>query len=230
MDEELDVTTAEETAAESSTEEQTPETEQEGSEKEEGKVPVSRLKKETAKRKEAEERAKAAQELFQAYVDMEKESSPTPSGEEKGQAEFNTREDWIKFIKDQSKTEAEAAAKDAEARTRESIRREAERRELEKMEDFPILKDQMVEEVKRNPSLSPLDAYHLAKAKNPALIEKQIEQEVSQDMEAKQKAQVGKTTTRKEIPKVDESLVFEKDEKGNFKTPLKDLKEMLKRK
>ena len=85
-------------------------------------------------------------------------------------------------------------------------------------------------EIKRNPSLSPLDAYHLAKGKSPLgeKVEKErVEKAVEQEIAAKQKAQVGKSSARKDVPKVDAGIIFEKGKDGKFKNSLEELEEML---
>lgn len=222
MLQEADVQPAEVTASESSTVEQTP-----GPQQEEATIPKARLDKEIAKRKAAEERRKAAEDLLATY-----QSKKTEVLETKPEAQdFRSVEDWTKFIKKESQEAATRAADTAEARARASMRRDIEISELEKDEDFHILAPSIKAEIERNPTLSPKDAYYLAKAKNPILSRKNeevMDKKVRAEVEAKQKAQVGATGTRQTPKQLDRTEIFARNAQGKYKYSLGEIEEMLK--
>lgn len=207
---------AEETATESSSEEQPPVEETESSSEdvnapaestEEPKVPLSRLNKEIDKRK-------ALEELMSAY---QRETTSTSKVEEPSSAEA-----WQKYIREQSEQSAKAV--------REDLLRDIELREVMTDPEFALYESQMKSEITRNKSLSPRDAFLLAKAKNPIAqnkIKQQIEAEIRNELKSKQKANVGTSQARVPKKSVDSSLIYEKGSDGKFKYSLKELEEII---
>lgn len=215
MLQEADVQQAEVTAPESSPVEQTPEPQEQ-----EAKIPKARLDKEVARRK-------AAEELLATY-----QSKQAQVAETKVEAQdFRSVEDWTKFIKKESQEAARQAAETAESRARAAMRRDLEISELEKEDDFHVLAPAIKLEIERNSTLSPKDAYILAKAKNPIFSRKQeeaMDKKVRAEVEAKQKAQVGSAGTRQTPKALDRTTIFERDARGKYKYSLGEIEEMLK--
>lgn len=216
MLQEADVTTAETTAPESSAAEQTPE----ATEQQEAKIPQARLDKEVARRK-------AAEELLAIYQSKKIEVTEAKAEDQN----FRSVEDWTKFIKKESQEAARQAADSAESRARAAMRRDLEVSELEKEDDFHVLAPAIKAEIERNSTLSPKDAYILAKAKNPLFSRKQeeaMDKKVRAEVEAKQRAQVGSAGTRQTPKQLDRSEIFAKGTNGKFKYSLGEIEEMLK--
>ena|SRR3990167_7083958 len=234
----LDVKSAEASAAGSSSAEGATDTKSESSSEDvnapedgSGKVvsstvPRERLNKEI-------ERRKGAEDLLQTYLEVAGESV---KGVKKPEAEtvispvaknqFSSAQDWQDYIAVQK----DAAIAEAEKRAHESIRRELEHREVTGKDDFLLYKDSMIQEVKKNPTINPLDAYYLAKAKHPVFAEKarqEIEAQVRVEVEQKQRAQVGGQKARVKGPELSVDLVTARDN-GKYKYSLRQIEEMLK--
>ena len=134
---------------------------------------------------------------------------------------LNTAEDWKRFIQDSNNQ--------TEKRAREAVMRDLEMQQVTQEPDFGLLADAMKSEVVKNPTLSPRDAYLLAKSKNPIAQRVRVTTPESPETDVeKDRAQVGGTHARKSDSKVTADEVFAKAEGGKFKVSRHELDEMFK--
>lgn len=233
-EETLDVNVAaEETASGSSTEEQTstsetlPSSEDVNAQAEDaGKsanVPYDRFKS-------VNDKLKAAKEIIAQYENESHVAKSEPSVKT-DRKDFDTTEAWLNHINTVATQKAQEAAINAEHK----VRREMEMRELVNEPDFHLFADSMKELAgeSRYKTLSPRDLFDLARSRSnlgQKIIKEQIEKQVKNELQQKQKAAVGTSQARESKPSSKDvaSLINAKDETGKPLYSLKELREMLK--